>query len=217
MIVFDKESDMSTTYRYAFVVMCLLTMMACGLGAQAIPSTQTSIPPTNTPVFTATIANTDTPLPTNTAEASDTPSPSPVPSATVNPTKAFQDSIMATAMAQIGFISDLNGYQTLYANPVGTPLQNWRDIPVMSEATVGQEFKADIYSYKADATLQQGQKFYNSQATALKWLCTTATGSSGTGSNATHSITMACKGFTVIVSSHDNDTNHILVVLSKPV
>src|SRR5690242_13605660 len=110
MIVFDKEKDMSNTYRYAFVVMCLLTTMACGLGAQAIPSTQTPIPPTETPAFTATIANTDTPLPTNTAEPSDTPSPSPAPSATVNPTKAFQNSIMATGMAQIGLISDLNGY-----------------------------------------------------------------------------------------------------------
>ena len=208
---------MSHTYRYAFVLICLLTTMACGLGAQAIPSTQTPVPPTNTLAFTATIANRDTPLPTNTAEASDTPSPSPVPSATVNLTKAFQDSIMATAMAQIGFISDLNNYQTLYADPVGTPLQNWRDIPVISEAIAGQEFKADIYSYKADATLQQGQKFYNSQAAALKWSCTIATGSGGTGSQATHSVTMACNGFSVVLSTHDNDTSHILVVLSKPV
>src|SRR5512144_2077250 len=55
-------------------------------------------------------------------------------------------------------------------NPQGTPVQEWKDIPVMPQATAGQEFpESNIYSFKANVTAQEVQSFYNDKLTALGW------------------------------------------------
>ena len=57
-----------------------------------------------------------------------------------------------------------------YFNPQGTPVQEWRGIPIMPQATAGQEFSdTDTYSFKASTTVQEAQNFYNTQLTALGW------------------------------------------------
>ncbi len=86
----------------------------------------------------------------------------------------------------------------------------------MKEATTGQEFQPDIYSYKATATLKQGTNFYKSASNSPHWSCfPTATGSGGTGSQATHSATLLCGSLTIIITSFDNDSDHVLVVVNK--
>ena len=55
-------------------------------------------------------------------------------------------------------------------NPQGTPVQEWRGIPVMPQATAGQEFaENNTYSFKASATLQEVQDFYDQQLSGLGW------------------------------------------------
>lgn len=57
-------------------------------------------------------------------------------------------------------------------NPQGTPVQEWKGIPIMSQATAGQEFNennTNIYSFKANVTAKEVQDFYSQKLTALGW------------------------------------------------
>ncbi|RPJ28404.1 MAG: hypothetical protein EHM33_04600 [Chloroflexi bacterium] len=55
-------------------------------------------------------------------------------------------------------------------NPQGAPVQEWKAIPIMPQATVGQEFSENnTYSFKANVTPKEVQDFYNEKLTALGW------------------------------------------------
>ena len=55
-------------------------------------------------------------------------------------------------------------------NPQGTPAQEWKGIPIMPQATAGQEFSENnTYSFKAPVTTKEVQDFYNEKMTALGW------------------------------------------------
>jgi len=56
-----------------------------------------------------------------------------------------------------------------FFNPQGTPVAKWNGIPIMPEATAGQEFDASTYSFKVDATVKEVQDFYNAQLKELGW------------------------------------------------
>ncbi len=203
---------MSTTYRFLALITLVLTTVACGLMSQAAPATQTVIPPSDTPIFTATTAPSDTPAVTDTAQPSNTPAATE----TVSSIAALQTQLVATEYALMGPSAHLTGFLNLYSNPTGTPLESWHDIPIMKEATVGQEFQADIYSYKAPVTLQQATAFYAKQASTLNWSCIgPGSGSSGTGDQANHDSTFLCGPISIEIASFDKDPNQVLVVLNK--
>lgn len=54
-------------------------------------------------------------------------------------------------------------------NPQGEPVEVWKDIPIMPQATAGQEFDNGVYSFKADATLKEAQDFYDARLSDLGW------------------------------------------------
>ena len=57
-------------------------------------------------------------------------------------------------------------------NPQGAPAQEWKGIPIMPEATAGQEFTENgnnLYSFKANTTAKEVQDFYKDKMTALGW------------------------------------------------
>ena len=57
-----------------------------------------------------------------------------------------------------------------YFNPEGTPVSVWNEIPVMPQATAGQEFSdTNTYSFKVDATLEDARNFYDAQLPTLGW------------------------------------------------
>jgi hypothetical protein len=56
-----------------------------------------------------------------------------------------------------------------YFNPQGAPVEVWNDIPIMPQATVGQEFEGGVYSFKADTTVQEAQNFYKEKLPGLGW------------------------------------------------
>jgi len=57
-----------------------------------------------------------------------------------------------------------------YLNPTGAPVSQWNDIPVMPQATAGQEFNKNTYSFKASGVTEADvQTFYNDKLKALGW------------------------------------------------
>ncbi len=59
---------------------------------------------------------------------------------------------------------------TKYMNPTGTPAKEWNGIPIMSQATVGQEFDKSTYSYRVSGVKGTDvQSFYNEKLTAAGW------------------------------------------------
>ncbi len=56
-----------------------------------------------------------------------------------------------------------------FTDPQGTPVSEWNGIPIMTQATAGQEFNAKTYSFKAIATGTEAQEFYKTQLKSLGW------------------------------------------------
>lgn len=54
-------------------------------------------------------------------------------------------------------------------NPQGTPVQVWREIPIMPQATAGQEFDGGNYSFKVNVTSKEVQDYYNAELPKLGW------------------------------------------------
>jgi hypothetical protein len=55
-------------------------------------------------------------------------------------------------------------------DPQGTPAQEWRGIPIMPQATAGQEFSENnSYSFKLAGTTKEVQDFYVAQLIPLGW------------------------------------------------
>jgi hypothetical protein len=203
--------------RYLLVFSVLL-FAACNAVTQLFQSTQI-------PVSTPTVPQvTDTPLPptatvapTATATLTQVPTDTPVPVPTEPPRTATAASLIdaysATMEAEFGAMGALMNVAQ-YFNPVGTPVQNWHNIPIMSQATAGQEFKTNVYSYKATATLAQASQFYESKAASLGLMNLPGTGYSGTGTNASHNVDFTSRNVSIVLTSFDNDTGHVIVVLS---
>jgi hypothetical protein len=60
-----------------------------------------------------------------------------------------------------------------YFNPQGTPVSEWNGIPIMPQATAGQEFKdSKTYSFKVNATVKDAQDFYKAELEKLGWSST---------------------------------------------
>jgi len=185
--------------------------------SQALPSDTATLRPTASPTATQTVAAatpTQTPLPLPTFPLKLTQTPGIQETATAYVASVTADYL--NNLSLMGPMADLLAIEQ-YFNPVGTPSSSWHNVPIMPQATAGQEFKADIYSYKATATLSMAAAFYDNQAVKLNWSCNygNSTGYGGTGSNADHSVTKRCQGTIVEMTSFDNDTSHVIVVIDK--
>ena len=121
----------------------------------------------------------------------------------------------ATQQAQMGSMGNIQSIAQYY-NPVGTPATSWHDVPIMSQAYAGQEYGPNVYSYRANATLAQASAYYAAKAASLggKQPLMMGTGHAGTGSNATHSASLASFALTIIITSLDNDPQHVIVTIS---
>lgn len=193
----------------------VLFSLSCGVLSQVLPVTQTPVPPVS-PLSTATISPDVKPVtPSPDVTATFAPSatntltqiPTTVPTATI-------DSQAATLVAMVGSMGAITNI-ALYLHPVGTPLSSWRSVPIMSQATAGQEFPGNIYSYTATATLAQARQFYEGKAQSLGFSTAPVTGYGGIGSNASHDVSFISYSLTIYMTSYDNDTGHVIVVISK--
>lgn len=69
-----------------------------------------------------------------------------------------------------------------YLNPQGKPVSDWNGVPVMPQATAGQEFSKGTYSFRVSGVDEPTiQSFYNDKLKAAGWTSqfSAAGGSSG--------------------------------------
>ena len=54
-------------------------------------------------------------------------------------------------------------------DPQGTPVSEWKEIPIMSQATAGQEHDSSNYSFKFTGTTKEASDFYSAEMINLGW------------------------------------------------
>lgn len=183
------------------LVLVLPLILGCSLLGRALaPAATLPMPPTDTvtqpaaPLVTATIEASATLSPSETPEITDTPQPS-------NPQLP-------------SFYNNLSNISQ-YFNPAGQPVNKWQTVPIMPQATAGQDWSNGVYSYRANATLNQAVAYYSKFNPSGGYSMPPATGYAGTGADATHSATFLYSNMIIYITSFDNDTAHVIVVISK--
>lgn len=78
---------------------------------------------------------------------------------------ASQAAPLGTIIANPSLIPDVGNY----FDPQGTPVAEWNGIPIMSQATAGQEHDPNNYSFRATVTVQETADFYNDALGKLSW------------------------------------------------
>ena len=103
-----------------------------------------------------------TAMPIQTLQSLATQISTQVPSGTLEALPSMMPSLEAIGSQ----IPDLGNF----FNPQGTPVSEWKGIPIMTQATAGQEFaESSIYSYKVDATIEEIQQYYKTELENLGW------------------------------------------------
>lgn len=140
---------MSRFTKYSILILLLLFILACNAVTQPIEDVQN---------LAGTAESFASAMPLETLQA--VASQIPVETLQALPSALPTVEVLATSFADIGDMF----------NPQGTPVSEWNGVPVMPQATAGQEFaETGTYSYKVNATVAEAQEFYNSQLTASGW------------------------------------------------
>ena len=144
---------MSRLSKFLSLLVVIAFLLACNFVTQPINDVQN---------LAGTAQALTTLVPIETLQALPTIIASAVPAETLQALPSAIPSLEALGSAMPNF-------ENMF-NPQGTPVQEWRGIPVMSQATTGQEFSENnTYSFKANVTVQDVQNFYKEQLTALGW------------------------------------------------
>ena len=96
-------------------------------------------------------------------------------------------------------------------NPQGDPVAEWNGIPIMSQASAGQEHDKSNYSFKFTGTVKDAQDFYSTELVKLGW--SSMFSMPGDKNGAILAFQKDNKLLTVTVVSQDND---IVVLLTLP-
>jgi len=148
MIMTGKEIYMSRVSKILMVSVVVLFVLACNFVTQPVKDVQN---------LAGTAQAIGSAIPIETLQA--LPSALPMETLQALPSAAPTIEALATVLGDI-------------TNPQGTPVQEWKGIPIMPQATVGQEFtenNTNVYSFKANATAKDVQDFYKEKLTPLGW------------------------------------------------
>jgi len=100
-----------------------------------------------------------------------------------------------------------------YLNPTGTPVEEWNSIPVMPQATAGEEFGESTYGFTAPVSATEVQDFYNQKMEELGWTSTFNFPVTDEGGILSF---YKDEDFVIITMSPDqNDPNSVDVILQK--
>ncbi len=100
-----------------------------------------------------------------------------------------------------------------YFDPTGTPVDQWNDIPVMPQATVGDEVGDTTYSYTVPASATAVQAYYNESMPELGWTSSFSLPVSEDGGILAY---QRDSEFVIITIARDlNDSNSVDVILQK--
>jgi hypothetical protein len=215
----NSERSNNVKVKRSLLALSVLLLAACNAVTQPAQATQPPVqiptgsefvltPVLETTTFTPTAADTPTQIQT------DTPVPAPTEPPLTAMAAAMIDSYSATMVIMVGSEEALINIGQ-YFNPVGAPLQNWHDVSITSQATAGQEYSADIYTYIATATFAQARQFYQGNAISLGLVNSPGTDTSGSGNQASHNVDFVSRNLPIVLTSFDNDTGHVIVVISK--
>jgi hypothetical protein len=178
------------------LVFSVLLFAACNAVTQLFQATQipvstptapqvtdTPLPPTATVAPTAT--ETLTPVPTETAipiagiplPLTSTPGIALTLTA-VYSTPGYQETLSAQQTMQAATVgAQMQGFSTTLIsqcpNPSDPPKQTWLDVPVMPQATAGQQVQTLIgsyYCFRVPVTVADVETFYKSHLTAPNWV-----------------------------------------------
>jgi hypothetical protein len=100
-----------------------------------------------------------------------------------------------------------------YFNPSGAPVQQWNGIPVMPQASVGEEFSASTYSYTVPASASEVQQFYNQKLEELGW--TSPFGFQVSEEGGIMFYQKESEFVTITIAPDQNDENSVDVILQK--
>lgn len=140
---------MSRLSKFIMVLGLIGFVLACNFVTQPIEDVQN---------LAGTAQSFATALPVETLQALATAIPSIIPAETLQALPSAVPTFEALA-TQFGN----------FFNPQGTPVSEWNGIPIMSQATAGQEFDSTNYSFRVGVTVQEVQDFYNAQLPGLGW------------------------------------------------
>jgi hypothetical protein len=144
---------MSRLSKILSLIVVIVFMLACNFVTQPINDAQN---------LAKTAQALGTALPIETLRAASTMIASAIPQETLQALPSAIPSLEALGSAMPDF-------ENMF-NPQGTPVQEWRGIPVMPQATAGQEFSDNnTYSFKTNVTVKEVQAFYNEKLVTLGW------------------------------------------------
>jgi hypothetical protein len=150
MIAAGKEIYMSRLSKILSLTIVIAFLLACNFVTQPVRDAQN---------LAETAQSVTTLIPVETLQAL----PSLIPSVVSEETLQAIPSAFPTAEA---FATSIGNS----LDPQGTPVQEWRGIPIMPQAIAGEEFsESNTYSFKANVTAQEVQEFYSNELTALGW------------------------------------------------
>jgi hypothetical protein len=112
-----------------------------------------------------------------------------------------------SSIPNIPGIPDVSGY----LNPTGTPASDWNGIPIMPQATSGEEYTKSTYSYKSPLMPQaEVESFYDTKLKALGW---TSEFSASTGAQGGILVfSKEGKVLTITVAKADQDIVVLLIL-----
>lgn len=140
---------MSRPFKTLALIVLVLFMLACNAVAQPFRDVQN---------LAGTAESFASALPVETLQAI----ASQVPVATLQALPSVAPTLEAFASALPNFDN--------YFDPQGTPVSVWNEIPIMPQATAGQEFTdSSTYSFKVNATVTEARDFYAAQLPSLGW------------------------------------------------
>lgn len=143
---------MSRLNKILSITLLVLFILACDFVTQPIDEVQ------NVAGTAQSIAS-SLPMETLQALASQVASQVPVETLQALPSAVPTLEALASAMPEFGN----------FFNPQGTPVAVWKEIPIMPQATAGQEFDGNTYSFKVNVTSKEVQDFYGAELPKLGW------------------------------------------------
>jgi hypothetical protein len=97
-----------------------------------------------------------------------------------------------------------------YLDPTGAPVGEWNGIPVMPQATAGQQFNENTYSFRAGGVSQADvQTFYSDKLKALGW--TSQFSAAGGSEGGFMLFTKDSSVITITAVAKDQDTVVLLI------
>jgi hypothetical protein len=100
-----------------------------------------------------------------------------------------------------------------YFEPSGTPVEEWNGIPVMPQATAGEEFGETTYGYTVPATATDVQAFYTQEMEKLGW--TSPFGFQASEEGGIMFFQNENDFVTITVTPDQSDPNSVDVILQK--